>query len=192
MCFVDMLTRKKQIFEDVTLLRNVENYATDVINKSHGITEECTFHSITNFHITKNLCVDVMHDLFEGVCRYDLGQLLNRLINKDNLFSLETLNNRIYSFHYGDNHSTNIPPLINLDALKKRYIIYSAAEMACLWQYLSLIISDLIPKTNKTWKLYIVLRKIMSIIMAQEVTNENINLLKKLTSEHHKLLYKFI
>lgn len=60
MCFVDMLTRKKQIFKDVTLFQNVENYATDVINKDRGITEDCTFHSITNFHITKYFCVDVM------------------------------------------------------------------------------------------------------------------------------------
>lgn len=103
--------------------------------------------------------------------------MLNRFINKDNLFPLETLNNRIYSFYYGNNHSTNISPLINLDTLKKRYIIYSA-EMACLWQYLGLKIGNLIPKRNKTWKLYIVLRKTMSIIMVQEVTDENINLLK--------------
>lgn len=85
-----------------------------------------------------------MHDLYEGICRYNLGQLLNRLINKDKLFSLERLNNRIYSFDYGDNHSTNIPPIININALKNKYIIYSAAEMACLWQYLGLIIDDLI------------------------------------------------
>jgi len=186
-CFVDTLTRQKQILEDVELLRNVENYAIDVNDRNHGITEECTFHSITNFHITKNLCVDVMHDLYEGICRYDLGQLLNRLINKDKLFSLQRLNNRIYSFDYGDNHSTNIPPSININALKNKYIIYSAAEMACLWQYLGLIIGDLIPKKNKTWKLYILLRKMMSIIMAEEVTDENCSLLKKLTSEHHKL-----
>lgn len=53
----------------------MENYALDVIDQKHGILEECIFHSITNFHITQNISVDVMHDLFEGICRYDLDQL---------------------------------------------------------------------------------------------------------------------
>jgi len=148
-CLVNTVTRQKQLLEDDRLLRTIENYATDVNDKNHGIVEECAFHSIKNFHITMNLSVDVMHDIFEGVCRYDLGQLLNRLIYKDNLFSLETFNNRICCFDYGDDHSTNKPPLINVEALKKKYIIYSASEMACLWQYLGLIIGDVIPKKIK-------------------------------------------
>jgi len=57
-CFVDILTHQKQILEDVELLRNVENFAIDVNDRNYGITKEYTFHSITNFHITKNLCVD--------------------------------------------------------------------------------------------------------------------------------------
>jgi len=101
------------------LLRTIENYTTDVNDKNHGIVEKCAFHLTKNFHITMKLSVDVMHDLFEGVSRYDLGQLLNRLIYKDNLFSLETLNDRICCFDYGDDHSTNKSPLINIEALKK-------------------------------------------------------------------------
>jgi len=53
------------------------------IEQKHDVLEECIFHSITNFHLTKNRVSDVMHDLLEGVCRYDLGQFLNRL-TKDN------------------------------------------------------------------------------------------------------------
>lgn len=190
-CLTDTTTRQTQISEDANLLRSVINYAQDVKDKKHGIIEECIFHSIENFHFIRNISIDVMHDLFEGVCRYDLGHLLYTLINKENLFSLETLNkNRIRSFDYGSNPSINVLPLINVDAINKKYIIYSAAEMACFWQNLGLIIGDLVPKKNKTWQLYITLRKMITIIMAQEVTVKNINLLKALTSKHHKLYIK--
>lgn len=60
--------------------------------------------------------------------------------------------------------------------------------MTCFLQYLDLIIGDFVPKKNKTWKLYTVLRKMVSIIMAREVTNKDIDLLKEvIRSEHHTL-----
>lgn len=149
--------------------------------------EECAFHAVTNFHIIKNHSVDIMHDLFEGVCRYDLGKVLFHLIYKDKLFSCEMLNNRIYSFDYGDQHSTNKPPAINVDAIKKKYVIYSASEMSTLWQYLGLIIGDLIRKGNKIWQLYITVREMLSFIMAQEVNDETVNLLRNIIKKHHEL-----
>lgn len=90
-------------------------------------------------------------------------------------------------FDYGSNHSINVPSFINVDAINKKHIIYSASEMACFLQSLGIIIGDLIPKKNKTWQLYIILRKMLSIIMTQEVTDEKISLLEKLISKHHKL-----
>lgn len=64
-----------------------------------------------------------------------------------------------------------------MNALKKGYIIYSAAEMACFLYYFGLLIGDLIPENNRVWKIYIFLRKMVSIILCQKITNENINLL---------------
>ncbi|OXU17473.1 hypothetical protein TSAR_004967 [Trichomalopsis sarcophagae] len=36
----------------------------------------------TNFYVVQNIVVDVMHDLLEGICRYDVAFLLNRFIYK--------------------------------------------------------------------------------------------------------------
>lgn len=112
MCITDTSTRQKQSIENVNLLRTVHNYATHARHRTYGVKEECIFHLINNFHITINRSVDIMHDLFEGICRYDLGHLLFNLIYKDKLFSCDTLNSRIYSFDYGDKYSANKPPLI--------------------------------------------------------------------------------
>ena len=49
-------------------------------------------HDINNFHMSRNIAVDVMHDFREGVCRYDIGFLLNNFIYEKQLFTLEILN----------------------------------------------------------------------------------------------------
>lgn len=70
-----------------------------------------------------------MHDIFERICRYDLGQLLNTLINKDKLFSLHTLNDRIrfFCFEFDDfDPSINTPTLISVDAINKKHNLLSS------------------------------------------------------------------
>lgn len=56
-CLVNTTIRKKQVIEEAELLRNVENYTTDVMDQNHGIIENCVFNSITNVHVTKNISV---------------------------------------------------------------------------------------------------------------------------------------
>ena len=113
-------------------------------------------------------------------------------IVKDKLFSLETLNSRIRLFDYGIKTSANISPVISVDTIKKGHLIYSASEMACFVQNLGLIIGDLVPKENKTWKIYILLREIFSIILAPTVTLENITALKSLLTKHYRLHMKLV
>ena len=185
-CHVEKAAQKIQTMEDPKLLRTIESYEKDVQNQSRGVKERCVLNSIPNFHNVDNISIDPMHDIFEGVCRYELGKLLHTFIVKDKLFSLETLNSRLRFFDYGIKTSANIPPVISIDTMKKGHLIYSASEMACFVQNLGLIIGDLVPKENKTWKIYILLRKIISIILASTVTLENITALKSLMTKHHR------
>lgn len=55
-------------------MRNKVNYESQVIannSKGTGIKERCVFNAIPSFDVTQNFVVDIMHDLFEGVCSYD-------------------------------------------------------------------------------------------------------------------------
>lgn len=57
--------------------RNIDNYDDDVTANdigSTGIKESSIFNSIHSFHVTTNFAVCVMHDIFEGVCHYDMCQ----------------------------------------------------------------------------------------------------------------------
>lgn len=34
-----------------------------------GINERCRFNDLEGFHVTENICADVMHDVFQGICQ---------------------------------------------------------------------------------------------------------------------------
>lgn len=109
--------------EDLTLLRTRENYASDVEEadrSSTGVKELCAFHRVNKFHITENISVDFMHDFLEGVCKYVMGAIIERLIFTDKRFTLEFLNTRIKIFLYDYIENANKPPIITLNKVKNK------------------------------------------------------------------------
>lgn len=183
-CRCDKITSQNQVKENKSLLRNLENYNTDLTNFSNGIREPCIWNVLPNFHVTQNLSCDIMHDLYEGVCRYDLGHILYELIYVQKYFSLDTLNNRIIFFNF---LSGNSPPPINKSHIMKRHIVMSASEMKNLTKYLGLIIGDLVKENNIHWKIYLLLCDILDIIDSKSVLTEYKYQLESLIQEHHEL-----
>lgn len=65
--------------EDSTVMRTVQNYSDDVAKmcfSETGIYKESIMNSLYSFHVTMNFCADSMHDLFEGICHYDMCQII--------------------------------------------------------------------------------------------------------------------
>jgi len=85
--------------------RNVPNYKIDVLKNdvtATGVRQSCLFNDLQYFHAVENVFVDMMHDLFEGICKYDICQILLRFITIDKFFSLENFNYRKGMFNYGE------------------------------------------------------------------------------------------
>lgn len=90
--------------QDVSKLRNIENCCNDMEINNVSLTDlkgPSIWNKIPNFHVTSNFSVDIMHDVLEDVCNYDLSFILLPFINDLKYFSLDTLNNRIQYFSYG-------------------------------------------------------------------------------------------
>ncbi|KYN22123.1 hypothetical protein ALC57_05487 [Trachymyrmex cornetzi] len=188
-CYGDISNLKKQSVENISELRTQENYLSHLRNQSFGIQEECIFNSISNFHVIDNVSVDPMHDILEGICRYDLAKILRYFIDEKQFFTLEILNKRILFFDHISSNK-NIPPNLSCESIKKGMIILSASEMKFLIENLNFIIGDLIPKNNCTWKLYLILSDILHITSISTITLENIERFNSLTSEYIKLNLK--
>lgn len=125
-----------------------------------------------------------MHDILEGVCQYDISQLLLHYIYEAKFFTLEVLNNRLNVFDFGLEDGVNRPPSLKKEKLKNFRLGFSASEIIYFVKYFELLIGDLIPKTDKYWDLYVSLRAIIDILMARSITTGDIKYLNILITEH--------
>lgn len=192
-CRIDKQTMKKSFKENSLLLRNPDNYDMDLNLNDYsltGIKEKCIWNDIPSFHLTKNTSFDIMHDLLEGVCRYDMASILNYFVHDVKMFSLDSLNNRIEMFDYGVIEDCNKPPSITTEHLKKGVLIMSASEMLCLVRYFCIIVGDLVNEDNEVWQFYLILRQIIDVISSKSIQSKCVPFLSTLLSEHNELFVK--
>lgn len=199
-CHLCRMKREDLIYacvEDVTIMRNEQNYTEDVETnqlKETGIKEKCVFNQISGFHATKSLTLDPMHDLAKGVIVYDLVLILKHFITSkithNNItITLEFLNDRINNHDFGPIDSSSRPLGITYDELFKRGTLrMTASETLTFTTHLGLIIGDAVPPDDPHWELYLYLRQILDIVYAPSICKENLEKLSSLV-EYHNSIY---
>lgn len=192
-CTVTKRNAQNLVNEEEEYIRTRNDYSNCVINSTFGIKEKCIFNEIPNFHVLENLSVDPMHDLLEGICRYDLAKILNNWIYIEKFVTLDVFNERllncISSFH------ENIPLSFRPELIKAEKIIITASEMYYLINNLSLMISDCIPEKNPCWQLYLLLKKMINISCSHFLTSECIDLFHLVVSKYlslHKNVFNIL
>lgn len=172
-------------------LRTLENYEVDVkINdvSQTGINSESIWNTLPSFHVTENYSCDLMHDLFEGVCHYNISQVLLDFIEKKKYFTLEYLNKIKNTFPYGDTEVGNIFKDIKLIHLKKKRINAAAREMWHLTHFLPLLIGSLVESTDEVWHFFTDFLELMDLLMSPKFNDAMLEQLK-LKIESHNLNY---
>lgn len=177
--------------EDVSKIRTKESYSRDVqvSNSSQtGIKEECVFHEVTDFHVTENICVDLMHDVLEGVCMYVMRLIISEYVfGKKAIMTLQDFNTKVQNFDYGINEK-NKPAKINFNTTKnKPNLKMSASEMLCLVRYFGFIVGDLVKANDKHWQLFKHLRQIIDILTSPRVVRSDASRLRDSVKDMIKL-----
>lgn len=183
-CMLDSNNYQNCFKENKDLVRSRLNYEEQkqLGIKHSGISEECIFHvNFSDFHVTENVSVDVMHDIFEGICQYDMSKVLHHLIFVDKVFSLEQLNQRIMSFQF--NRWDNRPPQITESQLKSK-LKMSSSEMRVFMNNLGVLIGDFIPADSLYWPVYKNLKKIIDILLLDAYQKNLIDFLTLLIEEY--------
>lgn len=75
-------------------------------------------------NMISNASIDPMHDILEGICRYDMAKVLSDFIDKHKFFTIEILNERICTV--SSNYDKNICSILKHDVIKNKKIILSA------------------------------------------------------------------
>lgn len=173
-------------------LRNVANYTDDINSEIEidirasrcGIRENSIFNNINSYHVVENYAHDMMHDFWEGVCKYDISQVLTKLIN--DVFTLDELNNRKESFIYEDIEIGNLSVPLVVNKLREMKIEMSAREMWTFCHFLPLIIGDKVPENNEFWKLLILLIEVMDLLLLPKFDELLLQRLEDKIAEHHE------
>jgi len=152
----------------------------------YGVNKQAALQSLECFHATSSLPPDCMHDMLEGVIPIVLKVCLRGLI-VDKIITTRIFNERMQTYKFGRNDSTNIPPLL-APSFPKCSISGSASQKWCLFRNLAFVVGDLVPSGNKYWELYILCRKMTEIIFSHAVTLSQIAYLDVLIADHHTLL----
>lgn len=175
--------------EDATLIRNIENYEQDVeINdfSQTGVSQNSILNNINYFHVTTNFCVDVMHDIFEGICHYNMCHIINYYTGTIQILSLDTLNFRKQHFNYGELEQKNLSPPIEKHHLSKFHLKMSARQMMSFVHFFPLMIGDLIPDDDEVWLFFLNFLEIIEILLSHELTQKSsVPRLKFLINKHN-------
>lgn len=177
-----------------SLLRTEIEYQQDVRmnNVSEtGIKSSCVFSYIPSFKVTNNISVDIMHDLYEGVCHYNLAQILNYLVFDKNYFSLDEFNNRKAIFKYGTSDISNISQPIQIDHIQKEKFNTSASEMRAIFQFITFFVGEFVPKSDPVWKFVRTFVQILDLITGSSINSNQIQDLKVLVKNHHTFYVSF-
>ncbi|XP_077531644.1 uncharacterized protein LOC144144139 [Haemaphysalis longicornis] len=134
----------------------------------YGVKAPCAITS-QGFEPTEHFPPDVMHDIHEGILPLALKHIIGSLISQG-FFSLKDLNRSILDWNYDQCDAKNRPEAITPEFLHgNAKMKQSASQVFCLFHHLSFFVGDSIPSENKTWHLYLLLRKICDILLCHNI-----------------------
>ena len=152
----------------------------------YGINRISVLEEIPGFSVIAGLPHDIMHDLFEGVVKYELLLFLPYCVSK-RYFTIKELNMRLKGYDFGNEDK---PSMIKVDEKNNFSLRQSAAQMISLIRNLPTIIGEKIPLSDENWHSILVLLKICQIALAPVVTHDTVPYLRVLTEEKLYLLTK--
>ncbi|KAK3911417.1 LOW QUALITY PROTEIN: Coiled-coil domain-containing protein 77, partial [Frankliniella fusca] len=178
---------KSQTVEDIPTLRTETSYASDLaVNNVSltGVKSNCVFNQIPSFSIVSNFCVDIFHDLGEGVCHYVMLNVLKHCIPK--YFSIDLLNHRIEMFRYGPTDSNCIPSISD-EFAKKDKLKMSGSETFLFVKLFGIIIGDKVPYDDSYWELYLKLCCLLDICLSKTLSSRQGPALRVLVGEFNSM-----
>ncbi|XP_064464695.1 uncharacterized protein LOC135376003 [Ornithodoros turicata] len=140
----------------------------------YGVKSQCAL-TFEGFEPTEHLPPDLMHDLHEGVIPFVLKHVLFRLVIQDKCFTLETLNKCIETFAYDPCDAKNKPePVARTALVGKGTLRGSASQKFSFLRHLALYIGECVSSENRAWKIYLLLREVVDLLMCRDIPVDHI------------------
>lgn len=173
--------------ESQCILRTEETYNTDLDKmemSTTGICGESVFNSLESTSTLQLMTVEPAHDILEGVFGYDIGLCLHHFIFVEKYFTLDNLNERLQNLFKDNDESSNKPPSLKSSHVRNKAMKMSACEMLCFVRNIGVLIGDFIPRNEPHWKLIILLKSILDIVVSPYVHSDLAPYFQTLISEY--------
>lgn len=195
-CLVKKTEAQKDFSENKHFLRNRINYNESIerdLLMENGISSKCIFNNIPSFHCTENFSVDIMHDLFEGVCHHILCESLLYFIKKMKFLSIDVLNSRLKSFQYDSHDHGNEKFSITLSELENHKLKMSAKQMMAFCHHFTILIGEYINIGDPVWIFILKFFEFIDDILCYQVTDALIEQIRskiEYINKYYQILFK--
>lgn len=152
---------------------------------NYGLVRRSILGEFPGFDITEQLPQDLMHILLEGVMPYVVKCMLQHYI-AEHLITIELINSRIMEFRYGYSQVKDKPEPINPESLTNKpgkHIAKDAAKMWMLFRMLPFMLHNIVDENDECFKVFQLLLKISSILLAPVISPETISVLQRITTD---------
>lgn len=182
--------------EQLSELRTIEKYEDSLkmlaectkVNyaQTKGIRMNCDLNKLNSFHVVQNYCIDIMHDLNEGVVPFLMRLIFNHCIEKK-IFTRSTIITKSQYFDYGKINKKNIPSQLNLE---KDNLNQNASQSICLFRHLPFILYEYENQLKEIWDCFISLQTIVQIVHSRKITEKDLITLRVAVSDHLQNIQK--
>lgn len=177
-----------------TALRTIEKYdehlqALKEMTKvnyvlTKGIKRDCALNSLKHFHVVENFCIDIMHDLAEGVIPFLLKRIIRYCMDK-RIVTENTISSKIQYFNYGISDQQKIPSTLDLE---KRNLNQNASQAMCLFYHIPYILYDYKDQLCGIWKCMESMQKVAQIIYSRKIDADDLIVLRNSVEEHLRFM----
>ncbi|KAI8127448.1 hypothetical protein CVS40_2857 [Lucilia cuprina] len=181
-CLIEKKDSQKAVTENEALLRNRINYREALETETpmeYGIATKSNFNNIPSFHVTENFAIDVMHDLYEGICHLILCKCLVHFIKKMKYLTIDDVNTRIKYFSYFKNDRGTEKVSITFKEVDSCKLKLSARQMMSFCYYFPILFGEYIPQNDEVWEFLLTFFDLIEDLLCYEISDSLILKIKK-------------
>lgn len=145
------------------------------LKDTKGIGKNCLLNRLNNFHVSTNLSIDIMHDMFEGVIPFFLNSFFQYCIDHS-VSSHSDLIRRIRDYNYGTLNIRNRPSILQMSS---DHLGQCAIQLYCIMIHMPFIFVDLRDKLIDVWPIMTSLLECLKIVCSFKILEIDIQVDKE-------------
>ena len=161
----------ESVYDD---LANVADQNEGGSAQTYGIKTHCIFNSLQAFHCTRGMPPCLGHDFFEGIFSYDVQFLLDFILNKEKLLSIEEFNSNLTKCKLSQRDAANRPNPFKTKAKNSKYE-GSSGQLRVLSRIMTMLLSHVVDESRIAGKMIIKLQEVAEIVTAPTLTLNEID-----------------